>query len=426
MPFSERAKTIALAIVKIFETSEPFGRYDAVAVLDDGAGISYGTSQFTHKSGSLYAVLNRYMELGGRLSETIGRALPDFKSKTKILARSNDKAVKTALKTLGQDALMQQAQREIAFENYLKPALDACDGSNFTLPLSLAVIYDSMNHGSYGKIRDRVQLELPASIKPIEYEKEWITEYNKKRDEWLESIPRLAKTDYRTDFFLAQIARDNWDLNLPLNVHGFRLTEDILFPNGVQDSAAVSTSATSAERPQSPAIPSAGTQPPINSETKVEVTAEGAVSVEKIEGPPTPRERIAVVKTTPERWTSRVWAKITATVSGNVLFQWIWGQLEKIQGLSVPDAVWVIVSITIAVGSLLWIIFTIVDTWRKNNYHENIDNLLVKENSTPDNLVQLIPADEVDLYRMRGYKIITRGDSGVPLRALTAVEKNES
>ena len=233
MSFSERAKTIALAIVKIFETSKPFGNYSAVAVLNDGAGVSYGVSQFTHKSGSLWAVIQRFDFLGGTIPASINALASQFFSATpaniKKLA-ANDQ-VKNALRKLGKDPLMQQAQREIAFEKYLKPAIDACEGSNFTLALSLAVIYDSMNHGSYTKIRDRVQLQLPASIKPVEYEKEWITEYVKKRDKWLESIPRLAATDYRTDFFLAQIARGNWNLDLPINVHGFKLTGEILFPS---------------------------------------------------------------------------------------------------------------------------------------------------------------------------------------------------
>lgn len=152
-------------------------------------------------------------------------------------------------------------------------------------------------------------------------------------------------------------------------------------------------------------------QPPSNGQTiKAEITSEGAVTVEKTEGAPAPKERIAVVKTQPQKWSSRVWTKITGAVTGNALFQWVWGQLEKIQALSVPDGVWMVVSITIAAGSLLWIIHEIVDTWRKNNYQQSIDDLLVKENSTPDNLVQLIPSDEVELYRMRGFKIITRGE----------------
>lgn len=247
MSFSERSKAIALAIVKIFETSKPWGDYSAVAVLDDGAGISYGISQFTHKSGSLYAVVMRFFELGGIVPDAIDKVLPELRTKTKILATSNNKTVRTAFRNLGKDPLMQQAQREIAFEKYLKPALDACEGSDFNYPLSLAVIYDSINHGSYDKIRDKVKIAMPGngSMKPEEFERLWITQYTRKRDEWLESVPRLAKTDYRTDFFLAQIARGNWHLKLPMTVHGFTLTES-MFP---EDSAVPQLTPESAPTP---------------------------------------------------------------------------------------------------------------------------------------------------------------------------------
>jgi hypothetical protein len=172
MSFSERAKLKALAIVHIFETSKPFGDYGAVAVLNDGAGISYGINQFTHKSGSLWKVLNRFRTLGGELPASVVEAMADFQNGRNIVKRSNDKTIRTALKNLGKNELMQRAQREIAFEAYLKPAIDACEGSGFVMPLSLAVIYDSINHGSYAKIRDRVDVKPPGngSMKPEEFE----------------------------------------------------------------------------------------------------------------------------------------------------------------------------------------------------------------------------------------------------------------
>ena len=61
----------ALAIVNVFETGKPFGEFTAVAVLNDGAGISYGISQFTHRSGSLAAVIERYPKPGGERSVEI-------------------------------------------------------------------------------------------------------------------------------------------------------------------------------------------------------------------------------------------------------------------------------------------------------------------------------------------------------------------
>lgn len=230
MSFTDRDKLIALAIVHIFETGKPIGDYSVVAVLNDGAGISYGINQFTHRSGSLFAVLQRFDRLGGQLPASIASQMHSFKSGSLIQSLSANATIKSELRRLGADPLMRQAQREIAFEKYLGPAIRACEGSDFVLPLSLAVVYDSINHGSYEKIRDRVVVDRPGngSMKPIEFEKEWITRYVKKRDAWLESIPRLRSTDYRTDFFLAQIVRGNWNLNLPLNVHGYRLTNEIL------------------------------------------------------------------------------------------------------------------------------------------------------------------------------------------------------
>lgn len=234
MGFSERDKLIALAIVHIFETSKPFGDYSAVAVLDDGAGISYGINQFTHRSGSLAAVIDRFNAINVRLGRQVmldgyTKLLAD-RSPASIRKFSGDVRLKNGLKVAAARSEMQRAQREIAFEKYLKPAIDACEGSDFTLPMSLAVIFDSINHGSFERIRDRVVINPPGngSMKPEEFEKLWIMTYVKKRDAWLESIPRLAVTDYRTDFFLAQIARGNWNLDLPMSVHGFRLTDSIL------------------------------------------------------------------------------------------------------------------------------------------------------------------------------------------------------
>lgn len=413
MSFSERTKNIALAIVKIFETGKPLGNYSAVAVLDDGAGISYGTSQFTHKSGSLELVLRRYKVLKGFLPDVLETAWPliDTPTTRNIATLSKDSEVKAVLKALGSDPLMQQAQREIAWEKYLKPAIDACEGSDFTLPLSLAVIYDSMNHGSYAKIRDQVRVKplSNGSMKPEEYEQEWITEYVRRRDRWLESVPRLAKTGYRTDFFLAQIAKGNWNLDLPMNVHGYHLTESSLI---AKTSAAPQTLSEDKQVPAVTPQDSANT-PPSNASgqtLKAEITPDGGVKVESQEGAPQPQERIAVVQTQPQKWSNRVTTKITGVVTGNALFQWIWSQMEKLQGLEIHDSVWIIVSLTIAIGSLLWIVHEIVNTWRENKRQEKIDELLVKENSTANNLVQLIPSDETDLYRARGFKIITRGE----------------
>jgi len=225
----------ALAIVNIFETGKPFGEFAACVVLNDGAGISYGMSQFTHRSGSLLDVAERYLANGGQVGRSvIESSLPSLKrtSPRAIAHLAANEPLKKALQAAAVSREMREAQFHVAFTRYLQPAIDACAGSGFVLPLSLAVIYDSITHGSYEMIRDRVR--VTASAVPslahgtpegvtLTEEKAWITEYVRKRDAWLASIPRLNSTRYRSRFFLNQIMLGRWDLELPLNVNGFRL-----------------------------------------------------------------------------------------------------------------------------------------------------------------------------------------------------------
>lgn len=240
--FSDRAKLIALAIVHIFETSKPLGDYSACVVLDDGAGISYGINQFTHRSGSLYAVIEAYLAQKPTANvEIITRALPQLRLTTPEAIRqcSINAALKNALRVAGETPEMQSAQRQVMTERYLEPSIGACEGSHFTLPLSLAIIYDAKNHGSYEKIRDRDMITHEQLCDQVcvdrsdhgnseSFEKAWISEYVTLRDQWLASVPRLASTRYRTRLFLNLIKSANWNLDLPIVVQGIRLTNATL------------------------------------------------------------------------------------------------------------------------------------------------------------------------------------------------------
>lgn len=220
----------AAAIVRIFETGKALGDPAAVAVLDDGAGISYGISQFTHRSGSLREVVMRYLQNGGVVGAAVLAehiSLLNESTSRAIAVLGSSSRFRAALAAAGVTSEMRAAQGSVAFERYMLPAIHACEGSGFALPLSLAVIYDSMTHGSYEKIRDRVRIS-PYSDKPHVFEKAWITEYVRQRDAWLASVPRLNKTRYRTQFFLQQIAVGRWELELPLTVRGVRLTNQLL------------------------------------------------------------------------------------------------------------------------------------------------------------------------------------------------------
>lgn len=316
MSFSEQAKTVALAIVHIFETAKPLGDYGAVAVLTDGAGFSVGINQFTHKSGSLAAVLDRFVKLGGTLADNLKAALPDFRAGRNIPARQGDASLKAAIKSLGPDPKWQQAQREVAFENYLKPALDACDGSGFKHPLSLAVIYDSINQGGYASVRNRVSASSAN-------EKAWIAEYCADRKAWLKASKKsiVRSTVYRPNFFLGEIANGNWNLDLPVIVNGHRLTDAILFPNSAAVSQAdggstVKQVAQATQPPDQPLTP----PPPPTEEPNQTVVSVPPVQTET----PTDTSLVSKFKT----WMAAVPAFLTAGAGG--IISWLQGAATEI------------------------------------------------------------------------------------------------
>jgi chitosanase len=227
--FSEAAVATAAAIVRVFETGSAVGDFTEVAVLNDGAGVSYGVSQFTHRSGSLLAVVEEYLANGGVVGACVLEAsVPVLRDRSPraVAALSRDTLFKKALAAAGLTREMRSAQHRIAFDMYMRPAIAACAGSGFKLPLSLAVIYDSMTHGSYHKIRDWVRV-TPATPSQS-FERQWITEYVRRRDAWLASMPRLRATRYRTRFFLSRIALGKWHLELPIRVNGVLISNEIL------------------------------------------------------------------------------------------------------------------------------------------------------------------------------------------------------
>ena len=102
---------------------------------------------------------------------------------------------------------------------YWNPAVNFFSANLFTLPLSMAVIYDSYIHS--GSIPAWLRKDFPERT-PLKggNEMEWINEYVTTRDNWLEhhSNKILRGTDYRTDCWLGQIKAENWMLEKPVVV----------------------------------------------------------------------------------------------------------------------------------------------------------------------------------------------------------------
>lgn len=329
--FTTEDKQKALAIVRVFETGRPIGRYDACAVLDDGAGVSYGINQFTHRSGSLAAVIREYL-LNAPSStghvERLRDAMPFLTATSSSVIRrmSVDENFKSALRIAAQTPEMRQAQHAIAKRLYLKPAIDICRKMSFTQPLSLAVVYDSITHGSWQWISERVTPPHGESVN----ERAWITEYVRVRHRWLRDVKRLRPTSYRTKFFLDQIATGNWALTLPVNVNGFRLTAASL----VDTVAAGERYARAAEGPSGEPAASLA-------ERSGEIATAATRGFDRVEG---------VITAVATRTDS---AKSLWTTIGGALTQAVWGVTGFVLGL--PRYVWLVVAVMCGALALLYL-----------------------------------------------------------------------
>ena len=321
MTFTEKEKSKALAIVSIFETSRPFGEYAACTVSNDGAGVSYGINQFTHRSGSLAAVVEAYLNNGGKIgTEMLGAALPVLKrnSAWAIDALASDERFKRALRSAAVTREMKYAQWQVAFERYLRPALEICAERRFVLPLSLAVIYDSMNQGSWERISRNAGSLLSD-------EKAWVLEYVRRRHFWLLRSTRLRPTSCRTKFFLEQIAIGNWNLSLPLTVHGLRLTEEML---PMSEPGAVATGSIQ-DDPEKSILTSAG-----------EAISSAAEKFDRV-------DNIVTTVTSRTDAAKSLWTTVIGTA-----WQMLWAVFGFFAGL--PRAVWIVVAV---IGAVLMILY---------------------------------------------------------------------
>ncbi len=325
--FSEADKLKALSIINIFETSRPMGDAAAVAVLDDGAGVSYGIAQFTHRSGSLAAVVDAYLETECPVARDIlleKRPLLDRRTPAAIARLAGDTRFKRALQAAAVTAEMKTAQRETAFRLYLKPAIDICGRRGFVLPLSLAVVYDGIVHGAFDRLAEKTHADT---------EKAWIMSYVRRRHLWLTNIARLKKTAYRTRFFLDQLAIGNWELRLPMNVNGYRLSEPPAVAGGLTD---VGLNAEHNSEPLAPTAEAHNVQPP--------ATAGGSDWVEQF-------DRVDGIVSGVIHRTDRV--KSLWTTIGGTLWQAVWAVFGFLAGL--PREVWIVVALIAGLLTLLYL-----------------------------------------------------------------------
>lgn len=185
---------MAAAIVSVFETGGPVPKYDTLAILRDGPGnipqVTFGSHQMTDASNSLDKCVRRIVDLATEVGDnsafvkTLRAAIPILAKNTTSSIRSlaSDTNFHIALKASAKTEYGKRAQREVYDELYVQPAVNACAGSGWVEPLSLAVVLDGMTHGSWRLIRDQVDPERP--------ERYWIVSYLWRRRNFLKAHPR--------------------------------------------------------------------------------------------------------------------------------------------------------------------------------------------------------------------------------------------
>lgn len=218
---NELQQKTARAIVNVFETGRIRGNYSAIAVLKGDSGhLSYGRSQATLGSGSLFRLLDTYcLQTNAQFAQQLRPFLSALQNQDVRL--DADANFRQLLKDAGeQDAVMRATQDQFFNSNYFVPACTATQALGITDPLGTTVVYDSHVQGGWSKVKSRVGPVVGGDTRG------WIRRYIAQRSLWLKSLKDpVPATVYRMASFDALINAEKWDLALPLTAHSVQITE---------------------------------------------------------------------------------------------------------------------------------------------------------------------------------------------------------
>ena len=224
---SDLQKKTAAAIVNVFETGRVLGNYGAVSVLPGDTGhLSYGRSQVTLGSGSLYRMIQLYCNTPGAAVPQLSSYLPRMQQGDFTL--DTDMTLRALLKQAGQDPVMQAVQDQFFDANYWFPAAQSAAKFGISSALGTSVVYDSHVQGAWGTVSDLTTAQFGA-LDAIG-ENDWVGHYLTVRRNWLANNPNAAlhATVYRVDSFLSLIQDSSWDLPLPIDVRGVTIDDNTL------------------------------------------------------------------------------------------------------------------------------------------------------------------------------------------------------
>ena len=226
-------KTIQ-AIIATFETGQlpSLKGYATITnIKGDNGGLTYGIHQTSINSGNLYFLIKDYCETAEcKYGDNLKPYLDPLLYKSSDLAK-NEKFLELLRTAAYNDQLMVEAQDRFFDRVYWSQAILEANKLGINTALGLAVVYDSVIHGSWKRICDKT-LQNNGTVLQLS-EPVWIKSYNENRREWLatHSNPILRNCVYRQDAFRNLIKGSNWSLALPIkfvsNGKTFTITENM-------------------------------------------------------------------------------------------------------------------------------------------------------------------------------------------------------
>ena len=237
---NKEQKRRAEALTSVFENGTPEIDYVYAEDLNDGRGFTCGRAGFTTGTGDAYIVVKKYTELNPE--NKLAKYLPALETleneRVKTGENQGDVSEISKMGDFGKDWAASvedtnfiKIQDETVDELYYKPSLKISESLGLKLPLSKAVLYDTIiQHGngddpdSINAIVSNTNKKSGGTPKTNVDEKIWLKNFLDERKAVLshsyneESREEWAESTQRVDVLMDVFNDENYNLDKPITV----------------------------------------------------------------------------------------------------------------------------------------------------------------------------------------------------------------
>lgn len=193
-PLSATQRRVADELVSVFENSTTRIRYDYIANLHDGCGLTAGRAGFCSATGDMLAVVEAYALADP--TAALAAYLPVLRDRAAAQSAGTDglgAPFEDAWRTAASDPAFRVAQDQVVDELYFAPAALLAASSHLRTPLAVAIFYDTaIQHGT-GKDPDG----LLTLIGRTRARRHGLPKGLRSERRWLATFLRLRRADLR-------------------------------------------------------------------------------------------------------------------------------------------------------------------------------------------------------------------------------------